>query len=51
MKFRNKIGTDVCAEIISNYLDRPERNISKLMDYASLLRVKAVLERYLEMKL
>ena len=51
VKFRNKIGTDVCAEIISNYLERPERNISKLMDYASLLRVKAVLERYLEVKL
>ena len=51
VKFRNKIGTDVCAEIISNYLDRPGRNISKLMDYASLLRVQGVLERYLEVKL
>lgn len=51
VKFRNKIGTDVCSEIISNYLDRPERNISKLMDYAKLLRVHTTLEKYLEIKL
>ena len=51
MKFRNKIGIDVCAEIIGNYLERPERNISKLMDYAKLLRVNTTLEKYLEVKL
>lgn len=38
-------------EIISNYLERPERNISKLMDYAKLLRVHTTLEKYLEVKL
>ena len=51
VKFRNKIGTDVCSEIISNYLDRPERNISKLTDYAKTLRVHTTLEKYLEIKL
>lgn len=51
VKFRNKVGTDVCAEIISNYLDQAERNISKLMDYAETLRVAAVLGKYLEVKL
>jgi len=51
VKFRNKIGIDVCAEIISNYLERPERNISKLMDYAKLLRVNTTLKKYLEVKL
>lgn len=51
VKFRNKIGTDVCSEIISNYLERQERNISKLMDYAKLLRVHTTLEKYLEVKL
>ncbi len=51
VKFRNKIGTDVCSEIISNYLERPERNISKLMYYAKLLRVHTTLEKYLEIKL
>ena len=47
VKFRNKIGTDVCSEIISNYLERSERNISKLMDYAKFLRVHTTLEKYL----
>lgn len=51
VKFRNKIGIDVCSEIIGNYLERPERNISKLMDYAKLLRVNMTLEKYLEVKL
>jgi hypothetical protein len=35
IKFRNKIGMDVCSEIIDNNLVRPERNISKLLDYAN----------------
>ena len=51
VKFRNKVGLDVCSEIINNYLDRPERNISRLMDYARILRVSATLEKYLEVKL
>ena len=48
VKFRNKVGMDVCSEIINNYLDRPDRNISKLMDYARLLRVANILENYLQ---
>ena len=51
VKFRNKVGMDVCAEIISNYLERPDRNISRLMDYAKILRVSEVLGKYLEVKL
>ena len=51
VKFRNKVGMDVCAEIIGNYLERPDRNISKLMDYAKALRVSAILGKYLEVKL
>ena len=51
VKFRNKVGMDVCSEIINNYLERPERNISRLMDYARILRVYATLEKYLEVKL
>lgn len=48
VKFRNKVGMDVCSEIINNYLERPERNISKLMDYARALRVASIIEKYLE---
>ena len=51
VKFRNKIGIDVCSEIINNYLARPERNLSRLMDYARLLRVGNILEQYLQVTL
>lgn len=48
VKFRNKVGIDVCSEIIKNYLERPDRNITRLMDYARILRVSTLLEKYLE---
>lgn len=51
IKFRNKVGIDVCSEIIDNYLARPEHNISKLLDYARQLRVGTILEKYLQVKL
>lgn len=51
VKFRNKVGMDVCAEIINNYLERSNRKISKLMDYARQLRVANTLEKYLQVKL
>lgn len=51
VKFRNKVGMDVCSEIINNYLERSDRNISKLMDYARQLRVASILEKYLQIKL
>lgn len=51
VKFRNKVGIDVCSEIISNYLERSNRNLSKLMDYARKLRVGTILEQYLQVKL
>ena len=51
VKFRNKIGMDVCSEILDNYLNRPNRNLSKLMTYARKLRVGTILEQYLQVKL
>ena len=51
VKFRNKIGIDICSEIINNYLERSDRNLSKLMDYARKLRVGTILEQYLQVKL
>ena len=51
VKFRNKVGMDVCSEIINDYLERPDRNLSKLMDYARKLRVGTILEQYLKVKL
>ncbi len=51
VKFRNKVGMDVCSEIINNYLERQDRNLTKLMDYARQLRVGTILEQYLQVKL
>ena len=51
VKFRNKVGMDICSEIINNYLEHPDRNLSKLMDYARRLRVEKILEQYLQVKL
>ena len=51
IKFRNKIGTDVAVEILSNYLHRKDRNISLLMDFAKQMRVISTIQPYLEMGL
>ena len=51
VKFRNKIGIDVCTEIVKNYLKRHDRDIAKLMKYARILRVAKRLKIYLEMEL
>jgi len=51
VKYRNKVGMDVCAEVINSYLARSDRNISRLMDYAEKLRVSGSLKKYLEVKL
>jgi len=51
IKFRNKIGTDVAVEILSNYLRRKDRNISLLMDFAKQMRVISTIQPYLEMGL
>ena len=49
VKYRNKIGIDICTEVIRNYLKRSDRNISRLMNYASKLRVAKTLSMYLQM--
>lgn len=51
VKYRNKIGLDVCGEILDHYLKRPDRNISVLHSYAKRLRIENVLNRYLETRL
>ena len=51
VKFRNKVGQDVCKEVVSNYLDDRRRDISKLIRYADQLRVKSTMEKYLEITL
>lgn len=51
VKYRNKIGLDVCGEVIDSYLKKDNRNISLLNEYAQKLRVKNILTTYLETRL
>lgn len=48
VKYRNKIGLDICAEIVRTYLRKEGRNLSLLTEYAQRLRVWSTLKNYLE---
>lgn len=47
VKFRTKIGIGVCAEILRNYLARPERDLNKLMRYAKAMRIAKTMETFI----
>lgn len=51
IKYRNKIGIDVMAEILDAYLKYEHRNLSLLSEYAKKLRVFNTLSTYLSVKL
>ena len=51
IKYRNKVGIEVCSEVVNTYLKSPERNLTLLMDYARELRVVSILKRYMEIVL
>ena len=51
VKYRNKIGLDVGGDVIDCYLNKENRNISLLHEYAQKLRVKNILTAYLETRL
>ena len=51
VKYRNKIGLDVCAEIVRTYLRKEGRDLSLLTEYAKCLRVWSTLKGYLEIAL
>ena len=48
VKFRNKTGKDTMLEAIKNYLNRPDKDISRLLSYARALRVERIIIPYLE---
>ena len=50
IKYRNKIGIDVMAEILNSYLSYPKKNLSLLPQYAKQLRVYNLLSTYLDVK-
>ena len=51
VKYRNKMGLDVCGEVLDSYLKKENRNISLLHKYARQLRVENILTKYLETRL
>jgi predicted transcriptional regulator of viral defense system len=51
IKYRNKIGIDVMAEILNSYLSSDNRDISRLSVYAKQLRVFNTLSNYLNVKI
>ena len=42
------LGLDICAEVIRSYLKKPNRNLTRLQDYAKRLRIFNTLKNYLE---
>lgn len=47
-RFRNKIGIDIAKEGLQEYLKLKDRDIPKLLKYAEICRVKAVMRPYLD---
>jgi predicted transcriptional regulator of viral defense system len=46
-RFRKELGEDIAVESLINYVKRKDSNISKLMEYAPMLRIKTVITPYL----
>lgn len=47
VRFRNKVGLDITAEVVKNYLKQKDRNLDKLLHYAKILKVEKHLNNYL----
>lgn len=47
-KFRNRIGLDTAVEALRSYRERGSIKVDDLMRYASICRVKRILQPYLE---
>ena len=46
--YRNKIGIEETKEVLINYLKREDRNINQLYRYAGKLKVRDILNTYME---
>lgn len=51
VRFRNKIGTDVCAGIIREYLKKKESDTIRLLEYSKKLRVYTTIKNYLDIQI
>ncbi|AKG37936.1 hypothetical protein VK70_23365 [Paenibacillus durus ATCC 35681] len=48
VKYRNKLDANVVKESLNNYSNSRKRNYTQLLKYAEKLRVKSILNNYLE---
>ena len=48
LRFRNKIGMDVTAEIINRYLASDSKNMNKLHEYARIFKVDKILKNIIQ---
>jgi len=48
LRFRNAIGHDIVNEALKEYLGHREKDIQKLVEYATALRMEGTVRRYLE---
>jgi predicted transcriptional regulator of viral defense system len=48
VRYRNKIGIKVMKEALITYLERKDRNLIALRDYAKMLRIDHMLRQYIE---
>ncbi|MDX9801720.1 MAG: type IV toxin-antitoxin system AbiEi family antitoxin domain-containing protein [Spirochaetia bacterium] len=51
VRYRNKIGIDIIKEALGEYVRRKDKNLNTLFEYASRLRIKSVLNQYLDVLL
>ena len=51
VRYRNKIGMDVFSEILRNYVRRNDRNMDRLLKYASSLRISHILNQLIQVML
>lgn len=47
-KYSSKIGNDVALEVLKNYMVGNKKNLQRLLEYASKLRVKKSIKQYVE---
>lgn len=51
IKYRMKIGLDTCKEIVRNYLQRDNRNLSKISEYAQKMNLTGVVTNMIQILL
>lgn len=48
IRFRQRVDMDSMKEVLKTYLDKPDRNLSLLLQIAKTLGIEGVMRSYLE---